>query len=230
MVNQKFLSTTWHGCTKTKKSTPLLSLHPKVFIAIGKRRRSQPTCTTTLNVRFMFGIRTRTRLRKNTSYQVSRSVVSSASCWSTWRDLQQQNSKRSWRSLFETRLSYLRLMSQQLLRTRKPRGLRLWLHLVKQHRIGVYLQGRPLRNRRWIYTHNVDSWTKPCLDSSRSIRFKGGMPSHAHSAWVGTASSKSSGTEISMNLAPSSRSFRIESQRTKLSICPTKSTQSGTSA
>jgi len=172
VVNQKFLSTTWHGCTKTKRSTLQSSLHPRACTATGRYQRSRHTSGTILNTRFMFGIRTRTRVRKNTYYQALKSVVSSASYWSTWRDLQRQRSERSWRSLFVDRLSYLRLMSQQLLRTRKPRGLRLWLHLVKQHRFGVYLQGRPLLNRRWIYTHSVDSWTKSCLVSSRSIPFR----------------------------------------------------------
>ena len=52
-----------------------------------------------------------------------------------------------WISLHEARLSYLRSMKAQLLRTPKPSGLRLWLALVRVQRTNVFLQDRPLLNR-----------------------------------------------------------------------------------
>ena len=117
-----------------------------------------------------------------------RSVISSASCWSTWKDLERRRrSLNMWISLHKARLSYLRSMRAQLLRTPRPSGLKLWLSLVRVQRTNVFLPDRPLLNRLWISTHSADLWTKDCSASIVTTPSKVGTLSRGLSAWVRTA-------------------------------------------
>ena len=211
VVNQKFCSTTLHGYTTTSLSTQRSSLRQRVCIETGKYQKYRLTYQKTLNQRYMFGVRTLTRLKENVYPKGLRSVRSSASCWSTWRDLERRRrSLNIWICLHKARLSYLRSMRAQLLRTPRPSGLKLWLSLVRVQRTNVSLPDRPLLNRLWISTHNVGSWTNDCWDSTVTIPSKDGTLLHGLSAWVRTAFSKLLGIVTWKNCRTSWLAFRTE--------------------
>ena len=187
-VNQRCYSTTSHGYMKTDTLIRQLSLHRRACIETGKCQRYRLIYQITLTPRYMFGVRTRTRVNVKDCRKVLIRHGLFAYCLSTSKHLERRRRCFNiWNTLYATRLSYLRSMKAQLLRTPRPSGLRLWLSLVRVQRTNAFLQDRPLRNRLWISTHNADLWTRTCWDSTATIRSKDATLLQGLSAWVRTA-------------------------------------------
>ena len=149
VASRRSCSTTSHGSTTTSLLTQQSSLRQRVSIETGRYRNTN-SFTEDIDLRYMCGANPNKTQRERLSEGV-RSVISSASCWSTWKDLERRRrSLNMWISLHKARLSYLRSMRAQLLRTPRPSGLKLWLSLVRVQRTNVSLPDRPLLNRLWI--------------------------------------------------------------------------------
>ena len=115
------------------------------------------------------------------------------------------------------RRSYLRLMSQQLLRTRKPRGLKLWLSLVKRASFRRILTGSPVTKSPMDLYAQCGFMSKELLGHDSLLCLpRHGMQSLEPSGWAVTVFSRSWDTEIWMSFLPSWKSFRSESLRKRL--------------
>ena len=190
-ASRRSCSTTSHGYTTTNLSTQQLSLRRRVCIETGRYQKYRLTFQKTFNPKFMYGVRTRTRVNVKDCRRVLIRHGLFAYCSSMSKHLERRRRCFNiWNTLYATRLSYLRSMKAQLLKTPRPSGLKLWLSLVRVQRTNASLPDRPLRNRLWICMHSVDSWTRTCWDSTATIRSKDGTLLQGLSAWVRTAFSR----------------------------------------
>ena len=142
MASQKFSSTISFGYMKTLKLTPLSSWHRRGFTETGSYQRFPYIFPKMCRMRYMFGIRTQTRLLPEDSLMPLKSVKSSAYYWLMWKVSQHQKSKNTWMHSHKAVISYLRLMSPLPSKIQKLRGLGTYLRLVAGHRSNVYLLDR----------------------------------------------------------------------------------------